>query len=86
MQTIGPANAGGAKIMDMIRVLDSISSFPKVLAGMFATTTGAVTGYSPIVAEAHSLQIGVWVVTILAGLTTICIGLIRLWIDLRSRD
>jgi hypothetical protein len=70
----------------MIRVLDSISSFPKVLTGMFATATGAVTSHSPIVAEAHSLQIGVWIVTILAGLTTIGIGLIRLWIDLRSRD
>jgi hypothetical protein len=72
--------------MHMIRALDSISSFPKVLTGMFATATGAVAGHTPAVSDVHGLQLGVWIVTILAGLTTIGIGIIRLWIDLRRRD
>lgn len=62
-------------------MLDRISTFPRLVGGFFATTTGAVAGSTAPVSDVHWLQISVWVATAFAGFATGAVGIVRLVLD-----
>jgi hypothetical protein len=78
-------------------IIEKLSTFPKLFGGTAVTTTGAIVTQASVqasdvvhpvtaVAMGHGdwFQIGVWVATILAGLTTTALGLLRFYLEWRK--
>ena len=77
-------------------LIEKLSTFPKLFGGTAVTTTGAIVTQASVQASeavqpvaatmGHGdwFQIGVWVATILAGLTTTALGVLRFYLEWRK--
>jgi hypothetical protein len=71
----------------MPSIIERLSTIPKLIFGTATTATGAVVSTAPSLpaqaAEMHPMQIAVWVATILAGLGTFGLAVVRGVLEIR---